>query len=171
MPVLRPYAAVLVVVASLAAGCGPQDVAPDPSRPTDAVAAPAAPAGTGADVDAAGDGDSGAPSPAGEFTWDFIVSTNEPFWRLTVDGDAALLEGPDTKRRLAVAVGNATPGGYEVIAADGSGGVEAHVSPGPCEDSMSGAVFRWRAELVIDEGAPVAGCARRLDDPQPRPAD
>ncbi|MEN1956684.1 hypothetical protein [Luteimonas changyuni] len=101
----------------------------------------------------------------------FVVLTNEPFWQARVEAGAVVLSGPDLEgRRLAIATDNEVEGARLVHASDDAGTIAVTLTPGPCEDSMSGAVFPQVAELVIDGIGPVSGCARPAGTPPPAPS-
>lgn len=102
---------------------------------------------------------------------EFIVSTNEPFWQARVERDAVVLDGPEVQgRRFAIEGREAGAGGDVVTARDAAGTITVGVSPGPCQDSMSGAEFPLSGTLGLDGDAPVAGCARPAGMAPPRPS-
>lgn len=99
---------------------------------------------------------------------EFVVLTNEPFWRAQVEGGEVVLSGPDVKgRHFTIDSENDADGARVVHAADAAGAISVNLLPGPCEDSMSGAVFPLAAELTIDGIGPTPGCARPSDEPPP----
>ena len=97
-----------------------------------------------------------------------MVSTNEPFWQARVEGGSVVLSGPDVDgRRFAIDSANAADGARVVHAGDAAGSISITLLPGPCQDSMSGAMFPLGAELTIDGIGPTPGCARPADMPPP----
>lgn len=99
---------------------------------------------------------------------EFVVSTNEPFWQARVEAGGVLLSGPDVEgRHFAISSENETDGARRIHAGDGEGSISITLLPGPCQDSMSGAVFPQAAELTIDGIGPTPGCARPADMPPP----
>jgi uncharacterized membrane protein len=96
-----------------------------------------------------------------------IVSTNEPFWQLRVEGAVAVLSGPAASRSLRVQTNDVVFDGRYLLARDATGVVEARVAGRLCQDSMSGAVYPYTARLTIDGGTPILGCARGVNDPRP----
>lgn len=119
-----------------------------------------APAPAPADADMA--------SPA--FPAEFIVSTNEPFWQARVGGGEVVLDGPDVEGRRFTISSDEDAGGAKLVhAADDGGTISVTLMPGPCQDSMSGAMFPLTGELTIDGIGPAPGCARPADMPPPRP--
>ncbi|WP_132984943.1 hypothetical protein [Luteimonas terricola] len=99
---------------------------------------------------------------------EFVVLTNEPFWQARVEGGEVVLSGPDVEgRRFTIDSENAAEGARVVHAGDAAGSISVTLLPGPCEDSMSGAVFPLAAELTIDGIGPTPGCARPADMPPP----
>ncbi|MBJ6979337.1 hypothetical protein [Luteimonas sp. MC1895] len=100
------------------------------------------------------------------------MSTNEPFWQARVEDSAVVLDGPEVAgRRFAIEREEAGDGTRVVQARDGAGTIEVRLAPGPCQDSMSGAVFPYSGELVVDGVGPTRGCARPADMPPPRPSE
>lgn len=95
----------------------------------------------------------------------FIVSTNEPFWQVRVEGDTVVLSGPSVQRRFRTEANQVVFDGRYVTARDASGTLETRVTERLCQDSMSGAVLPFTARVVIDDGTPVLGCARAASDP------
>ncbi|MGY0612214.1 MULTISPECIES: hypothetical protein [unclassified Luteimonas] len=127
--------------------------------------------------DAADDGTNAAAAeqapPAGEASLpaEFVVLTNEPFWQASVEAGAVVLSGPDLEgRRFGIDTENEVEGARLVHASDDAGTISVTLTPGPCEDTMSGAVFPQVAELVIDGIGPVSGCARPAGTPPPAPS-
>ncbi|MEN1940716.1 hypothetical protein WCE41_06600 [Luteimonas sp. MJ246] len=143
-----------------------------------ALALPLAACGRGAPLPGeGGDGAGAAPGVAqpGDqapgLSAGFVVLTNEPFWQAIVEGGAVVLSGPDVEgRRFAIDADNEADGARLVHASDDAGTISVTLTPGPCEDSMSGAVFPQAAELVIDGIGPVPGCARPAGTPPPAPS-
>jgi len=139
----------LLPAALLLAGCQPAtgpDAAPDAS-PTADIAA-----------------------PAGDSADDVIVSTNEPFWQASVEGDTVLLRGVDApERRFTGARASMTAEGRRIDASDADGAVVLIVRRMRCEDDMSGARFPMTGLLTIDGRGPFRGCARPASMPIPRP--
>jgi uncharacterized membrane protein len=81
-----------------------------------------------------------------------------------------VLSGPDVDgRRFRVESANDADGARVVHARDEAGSISVILLPGPCEDSMSGAVFPLAAELTIEGIGPTPGCARPADMPAPAP--
>ncbi len=108
-----------------------------------------------------------APSQATDLPADFIVSTNEPFWQATVQGNSLALVGPGAARSFTVESNTATTDGRRVLARDAVGSVEATISNKQCQDDMSGATFPYTGSLAFDGAAASRGCARSLADPLP----
>lgn len=101
---------------------------------------------------------------------EFVVLTNEPFWQARVDAAEVVLTGPEEDgRRLRVESANDADGARIVHARDEAGAIIVTLLPGPCEDSMSGAVFPHAAQLTIDGIGPTPGCARPAGTPLPQP--
>jgi uncharacterized membrane protein len=90
----------------------------------------------------------------------FVASTNEPFWTVSVKGDAVVLTGLDGERELALQSNEQLFDGRNVIATDEKGRVEVRVTPRACQDSMSGEDFPYTVRVTVDQDAPVLGCAR-----------
>lgn len=97
----------------------------------------------------------------------FVVSTNEPFWRASVEGDRVVLSGPGVERSLSIETQDAMPDRRRVRARDSQGTLEVGATDKPCQDDMSGAAFPYSGSLAFDEGIEVHGCARGVGDPQP----
>ena len=101
----------------------------------------------------------------------FVVSTNEPFWQARVEGREVVLDGPGVQgRRFAIDSREDAAGARVVQASDAGGRITVRLSPGPCQDSMSGAEFPFAGGLEIDGTGPADGCARPVDMPPPRPS-
>jgi uncharacterized membrane protein len=101
---------------------------------------------------------------------EFVVSTNEPFWQARVEGGEVVLSGPDVDgRHFAVSAAEVAGGARQVHGSDDAGTISVTLLPGPCEDSMSGAVFPQSAELTIDGIGPIQGCARPAGTHPPQP--
>lgn len=101
-----------------------------------------------------------------------VVSTNEPFWTATIEGDVMTLEGIGVPaRQLRITASHATGHQRTVRAGDAHGSVEAVIVARDCEDDMSAARYPLTAALRIDTHAPVNGCARPAwMPPPPEPA-
>lgn len=97
----------------------------------------------------------------------FIVSTNEPFWHATVEGNTVALKGPDVERTLTVDTNASMADNRHVTAHDKIGKLEIHVSDQACQDDMSGANFPFTGTLSFDAEQASKGCARRTTDPMP----
>lgn len=97
----------------------------------------------------------------------FIVSTNEPFWHATVEGNSVVLKGPDVERTLTVDTNEAMADNRHVTAHDKIGKLEIHVSDQACQDDMSGADFPFTGTLAFDGAEASKGCARSTTDPMP----
>ena len=131
-----------------------------------------------------GDGTEGSPrlavlelvraSPVGESAgcaeppahYRFRASGNEPFWSVTVGRDSVIFEQPEDPRRIAAPVTRREGASRRIFHAETSGPA-AHVirvtlTPGRCADSMSGALYSFLAEVVVD-GRSLSGCARAGD--------
>lgn len=91
---------------------------------------------------------------------DFVASTNEPFWTVSVQGRSVVLTGIEGKRDMVLQSNESFFDGRNVIAVDAAGRVEVRVTPRACQDSMSGEGFPYTARVTVDQGAPVLGCAR-----------
>ena len=138
--------------ALLLAACQP-DVAPG------ATAAPATPVPDATAAAANGDDD-------------VVVSTNEPFWQATVEGDTVILRGIDTaERRMTGARESMTADGRRIDASDADGSVVLIVRRMRCADDMSGARFPMTGLLTIDGRGPFRGCARPASMPVPKPPE
>ncbi|NCT70136.1 MAG: hypothetical protein GXC75_04275 [Xanthomonadaceae bacterium] len=90
----------------------------------------------------------------------FVASTNEPFWTVSVQDRAVVLTGLEGKRVMQLQSNEALFDGRNVIAIDALGRVEVRVTPRACQDSMSGENFPFTARVTVDQEAPVLGCAR-----------
>src|SRR5690606_37140981 len=102
-----------------------------------------------------------SPSSAAGLPGDFVVSTNEPFWQARVEGREVVLDGPGVQgRRFAIDSREDAAGARVVQASDAGGRITVRLSPGPCQDSMSGAEFPFAGGLEIDGTGPADGCAR-----------
>ncbi|MFL6587783.1 MAG: hypothetical protein ACJ8GV_12990 [Luteimonas sp.] len=111
-----------------------------------------------------------ATAPAASSDDDVVVSTNEPFWQATVNGDTVILRGIDTtERRLTGARASMTADGRRIDASDAEGSVVLIVRRMRCEDDMSGAHFPMTGLLTIDGRGPFRGCARPASSPLPAP--
>lgn len=138
----------LLPAALLLTGCQPGQA---PDRPADVVA----PASDAAPPDSGGDDD-------------VIVSTNEPFWQASVEGDTVILRGVDApERRFTGARASMTAGGRRIDASDAHGSVVLIVRRMRCEDDMSGARFPLTGQLTVDGQGPFRGCARPASMPLP----
>jgi len=99
-----------------------------------------------------------------------VVSTNEPFWQATVEGDTVILRGVDaSERRLTGARASMTADGRRIDASDAQGSLVLIVRRMRCEDDMSGARFPMTGLLTIDGRGPFHGCARPASMPPPAP--
>ena len=113
-----------------------------------------------------------APEAAAAIDDDVIVSTNEPFWQASVEGDTVILRGIDTtERRLTGARESMTADGRRIDASDAEGSVVLIVRRMRCADDMSGARFPMTGLLTIDGRGPFRGCARPASMPVPRPPE
>jgi len=149
MPIRPVY---LLPAALLLAACQPSP-APDTEAPPPAQAPDAA-------------------APAASSDNDVIVSTNEPFWQASVEGNTVILRGIDTtERRLTGARASMTADGRRIDASDADGSVVLIVRRMRCEDDMSGARFPMTGLLTIDGRGPFRGCARPASMPMPRPPE
>lgn len=97
----------------------------------------------------------------------YRASGNEPFWSATVGEDSIVFEQPEEPRRLAAPITvRETSAGRRVVHAETGGSVPHRIrltlTPGRCADSMSGAIYSFSAEAVVDE-RPLSGCARAGD--------
>jgi uncharacterized membrane protein len=149
---IRPIHLLLPVALLLAAcqpGVGPGDAAPaTPTTPVDAT------------------------TPAANPDDDVVVSTNEPFWQASVEGDTVILRGVDApERRFSGARTSMTADGRRIDASDADGSVMLIVRRMRCEDDMSGARFPMTGLLTIDGSGPFRGCARPASMPVPTPPD
>ena len=147
----------LLLILALPAACDRPPVPPASPEVPDAPEAPPEPV-------ASGDADAAASLPEA-----FVVSTNEPFWNARVDAGLVVLNGPDVSdRRFTIASHDASPDGRVVHARDASdGAIEVRITPGSCEDSMSGAVFPYGGTVAIEGASAASGCARPADMPPP----
>lgn len=120
---------------------GPESASP-PVRPAaPAQAAPTAPPGR-------------APDP------EYRAIGTEPFWAVTIRGDYLRLTRPDhdpVDRRGVIRTGDGRSLRYQ--AAD----IAIVVTPGPCSDGMSDAVWPDRVQIAFAEGA-LKGCGGERDD-------
>ncbi|MEF3081630.1 hypothetical protein V3391_05315 [Luteimonas sp. SMYT11W] len=111
-----------------------------------------------------------ATAPAASSDDDVVVSTNEPFWQATVEGDTVVLRGVDApERRFTGARVSMTADGRRIDASDADGSVVLIVRRMRCEDDMSGARFPMTGLLTIDGRGPFRGCARPASMPVPTP--
>jgi uncharacterized membrane protein len=158
LPSVNLYLATAVMCLVLAA-CKP---AQEPAAP--ASDAPAVTAGT----EAAADAPPAIPSAdAHSVDGDIVASTNEPFWNASVSGPVLTLSGIDGQRSLAVSTSETAGDARTLVATDAGGKVELKVTAKECRDTMSGAMFPFTAELAIDGGTPLNGCARPASMPPP----
>src|SRR5690554_8056354 len=80
---------------------------------------------------------------------EFVVHTNEPFWQARVEGGEVVLDGPDVDgRRFRIDSENDADGARVLHAGDDAGSISVTLLPGPCQDSMSGAMVPQAAELT-----------------------
>ena len=96
----------------------------------------------------------------------FRASGNEPFWSVTVGRDSVLFEQPEDPRRISAPLTRREGASRRIFHAQTSG-PDVHVirvtlTPGRCADSMSGALYSFSAEVVVD-GRSLSGCARAGD--------
>lgn len=111
-----------------------------------------------------------ATAPAASSDDDVVVSTTEPFWQATVEGDTVVLRGVDAaERRFTGARVSMTADGRRIDASDADGSVVLIVRRMRCEDDMSGARFPMTGLLTIDGRGPFRGCARPASMPVPTP--
>lgn len=98
-----------------------------------------------------------------------VVSTNEPFWQLQIQGQSVDYSGLDVEpqRKLQVAEDEISPGQRRLLAVDAQGRVEIHVLDQACSDSMSGGQYPYSAQVQVDGQTPVHGCARPASMPPP----
>lgn len=95
---------------------------------------------------------------------DYRAIGTEPFWAVTVRGDAATLERPDHPPvRFAVA----RHVDERVIRYSGDG-FAMTISEGPCSDGMSDAVWRDRVAVAFRDGV-LKGCGGERDEGQSAP--
>jgi uncharacterized membrane protein len=166
----------LLLVLALPAACDRPAVPPAPPDLPDAPDAPPAPVASNAPGSSRGIGQGGsivAGADASQALPEaFVVSTNEPFWNARVESGLVVLNGPDVSdRRYTLAGRENAPGEHVVRARDDAGRtIEVHIGAGPCEDSMSGAVFPYRGSIAVEGGAAVSGCARPAGMPAPVPS-
>jgi uncharacterized membrane protein len=97
----------------------------------------------------------------------FVLSTNEPFWTVRVEGKVLVLTGLEGKRTLAVDSNERLFDGRHVMAHDSAGTLEVRVTERSCQDSMAGANFPYTGKLAFDGGKEIFGCARPASDPPP----
>jgi uncharacterized membrane protein len=171
----------LLLVLALPTACDRPAVPPAPPEVPDAPEAPPAPVASRASAGpapVAGGAWQGGPIVAGvdpdqALPDAFVVSTNEPFWNARVESGDVVLNGPDVSdRRFTVAGEESTSDARAVRARDDAGRtIEVRIAAGPCEDSMSGAVFPYRGSVAVEGGAAASGCARSADMPPPVPSD
>lgn len=108
--------------------------------------------------------------PATALGGDLVASTNEPFWQAQVAGQTLTLRGIESERALMISSSRIAGATRTVKAADARGLLELQVIDAPCQDSMSGARFPYRAVLILD-GETFNGCARPASMPQPGEVD
>lgn len=170
----------LLLVLALPVACDRPAVPPAPPDVPDAPEAPPAPVASNAAAAARVAGDDGPRASTGvaggadqALPEAFVVSTNEPFWNARVEAAGIVLNGPDVSdRRFALAGGDSAPAGRVVRGLDDAGRtIEVRITAGPCEDSMSGAVFPYRGWVAVDGGSAASGCARPADMAPPVPSD
>lgn len=93
---------------------------------------------------------------------DYRAIGTEPFWAVTVRGDAATLERPDhPPARFAVA----RHVEERVIRYSGDG-FAMTISEGPCSDGMSDALWRDRVAVAFGDGV-LKGCGGERDEGAP----
>jgi len=97
----------------------------------------------------------------------FVLSTNEPFWTVSVEGQVLVLTGLEGKRTLIVDSNERLFDGRHVMAHDSAGTLEVRVTERACQDSMAGADFPYTGKMSFDGGKEIFGCARPASDPPP----
>ncbi|EQB06066.1 hypothetical protein L288_11420 [Sphingobium quisquiliarum P25] len=88
----------------------------------------------------------------------------EPFWAVTVKGSTALLERPDKPPRSFAVSRN---GDERAIRYLGEG-FAMTITPGPCSDGMSDAIWSDQVSVAFGEGT-LNGCGGDRQDPEDEP--
>ncbi|MDI1296840.1 MAG: membrane-like protein [bacterium] len=102
---------------------------------------------------------SSAPSPPPRPVPTYRAIGTEPFWAVTVRGAVATLERPD-KPPLRFAVSRSDDA--RVIRYLGDG-ITLTLTPGPCSDGMSDALWSDRVQIAFGEGT-LKGCGGARED-------
>lgn len=88
------------------------------------------------------------------------ASGHEPEWSVSVNRNGMLLERPGSPPLVLPYLEEALPDGSLSFSSAANGQrVELWLSPGRCEDSMSGALQHLHARLRLDAATPLHGCA------------
>ncbi len=143
-----------VAAATLLMGCDPPESAPPPpeSNAGTDVSAPA-PLTAENPADAVAAGEVGATR--------FHARGNEPFWSVTVDGQSLVYSTPDLQpgvHLVATRTDNPTGVQFNGRDGDGDGDFVLIITPGHCQDSMSGHMFDYTATFSYRDQR-YTGCA------------
>ncbi len=88
------------------------------------------------------------------------ASGNEPAWSLRVTTRGMVLERPDSAPLALPYLEESLPDGRLSFSSEADGQrVELWLTPGRCEDSMSGTLSHLQARLRLGKEAPLEGCA------------
>ena len=88
------------------------------------------------------------------------ASGNEPFWSLRITRQGMLLERPDQPPLALPYLEEQLPGGQASFSSEADNQrLNLWVAPQRCVDSASGAVSHLSAELRLDDGQTLRGCA------------
>jgi putative lipoprotein len=88
------------------------------------------------------------------------ASGNEPGWSVRVSGGGMVLERPNAPPLALPYLEESLPDGRLSFSSEADGQrIELWLTPGRCEDSMSGTVSHLQARLRVNREAPLSGCA------------
>lgn len=88
------------------------------------------------------------------------ASGNEPAWSVRVIAGGMILERPGSAPQALPYLEESLPDGSLSFSSEGDGQrIELWLTPGRCEDSMSGTVSHLQARLRLNREAPLTGCA------------
>lgn len=133
----------------------------DPPEP----ASPSSTPGTVADARAPGSAlpEQGDAVVDGDMATRFRASGNEPFWSVTVTGDTLLYNTPDTQPGVELAAKRSdNPTDVEFRGTHDGKDFVLIITPGQCEDSMSGQMSDYTATFSDGERQ-LTGCASAED--------
>ncbi|WP_222565626.1 COG3650 family protein [Novilysobacter antarcticus] len=153
---LRSLTVLLCGLAAGAAllGCDPEPTAPASSSTESGAGITPPVSAVPAEADASLDGDRAV---------GFHARGNEPFWSVEVVGDTLLYNTPDTQPGVELAATrNDTATDVEFRGVHGGKDFVLIITPGQCEDSMSGQAYDYTATFSDGERQ-LTGCASAED--------